>query len=230
MRILGGRASYSLFLSILGVVLGGSVARADDLNLGPNYVSVTVDEAGVGPTNVGGGPITISTLNGNQLAWVYCVGFYIDIPVPADYADTTINYNGVVNGVAVENAGEIAWLLNNYAGAAAGNTTKEQALQAAIWTVEYDGQGTSAGYNTITGDSGQSYYATYLSDLSSLGSQTSALNTIDWFTPSNGSGTTYQGLVGPNNSPVPEPMSILLLGTVLLCTLTLLKRKLATSR
>src|ERR1017187_2586487 len=102
-------------LSILAsaAILGGSTALADDLNLGGNYVPVTVDVAG-SPSNVGGGPITISKLNGTQLAWVYCVGFFTEVYVPADYPNTIVRSDGMVNGAAVNNAGKIAWLLDTY--------------------------------------------------------------------------------------------------------------------
>jgi hypothetical protein len=207
-------------------MLSGSAALADDLDLGPNYVPVTVLEGGVGATNVGGGPITISSLNGTQLAYVYCVGFFTDVYVPDDYPDTAVTNNGVVNGAVVNNDGEIAWLLDNFAVGSLGNTIDEQALQAAIWTVEYDGQGVNSALPVITGDSTQSYYSQYEADLTALGSNTAALNTIDWFSPGNGSGTVYQGLVGPATSGVvPEPTSILLFGTVLLFSARLMKRR-----
>jgi hypothetical protein len=219
-------------LSILAftAVLGGSAALADDLNLGSNYVPVYINEAGVGATNVGGGPITVSYLNGSQLAYVYCVGFFTDVYVPGDYNATTVTNNGTADGVtdnnnsqvvAVNNAGEIAWLLDTFAGAAAvagagGDQTQEQALQAAIWSVEYNGTGTAAGDPVLTGLAGQGYYGQYLADLSALGSNTADVATVDWFSPTiSGSSTVYQALVGPN-AAVPEPASILLLGTLLL--------------
>lgn len=212
-------------LLALAAMLCGSFAFADDLDLGPNYVPVTVLEFGVGVTNVGGGPITISSLNGSQLAYVYCVGFFTDVYVPDDYDDTTVATNGVVNGAAVNNAGEIAWLLDNFALASLGNTIDEQALQAAIWSVEYNNTAVT-GEPVITGDSTQPYYSQYEADLAALGSNTAALNTIDWFSPGNGSGTVYQGLVGPGpGGEVPEPTSILLFGTVVAFSARLIKRK-----
>jgi hypothetical protein len=221
---------FRLAILAFAVMLGGSAALADDLSLGGNYVSVIVDESNVGQTNVGGGPITISYLNSIQLAWVYCVGFFTEVNVPADYPTTVVTNNGVVNGALVNNAGEIAWLLDNLAPGAIGNVTAEQALQAAIWSVEYNGQGINSAVNVLTGDSGQSYYSQYQSDLTALGSNTAALNTIDWFTPANGSGGPYQGLAGPLPGKglvpaIPEPSSILLLGTGLLFSARLMTRK-----
>ncbi len=105
------------------VMLAGSAAHADDLKLGPNYVPVTIDEGGVGATNVGGGPITISFLNGSPLAYVYCVGFFTDVYVPDDYPDTVVTNNGFVNGAFVNHDGEIAWLLNIFAVASLGSVT-----------------------------------------------------------------------------------------------------------
>jgi hypothetical protein len=214
---------FRLSIFAFAVMLCGSAALADDLNLGGNYVTVIVDESTVGPTNVGGGPITISYLNGIQLAWVYCVGFFTEVYVPADYPTTLVTNNGVVNGALVNNAGKVAWLLDNYAAGSVGNVIAEQALQAAIWSVEYNGEGINSALHVITGDKNQTYYSQYLSDLAALGSNTAALNTIDWFTPANGSGGPYQGLVGPG-TPIPEPTSILLLGTALLFSAKLMKR------
>ncbi len=215
-------------------MLGGGAAFADDLNLGGNYVPVSVDETGgstPGLTNVGGGPITISYLDGTQLAYVYCVGFFTDVYVPDDYPDTIVTNNGYVNGAYVNNDGAIAWLLDTYAMDSLGNTIKEQALQAAIWTVEYNGlAGSNFALPMITGDSTQGYYTQYTADLTALGwngttsLKTAAVSTIDWFSPGNSSGTMYQGLVGPDG-PVPEPTSVLLFATVLLSALWLNRKK-----
>ena len=207
----------------LALMLGGSAALADDLNLGGNYVPVSIDENGT-PTTVGGGPITISHLNGTQLTYVYCVGLFTDVYVPDDYPDTLVTRNGVVDGALVNNAGEIAWLLDNFAAAAAASTTDQQALQAAIWSVEYDGKGVNSGLPVVTGDSSQGYYTQYQTDLASLG--TAPVSDINWFTPGDGSGTVYQGLVGPLiPGEVPEPTGILLLGTVLTFAARSMKRK-----
>ncbi|MGA7412663.1 MAG: PEP-CTERM sorting domain-containing protein [Bryobacteraceae bacterium] len=224
-------------LALTLLALGAAAALADDLQLGGNYVSVTVDESGVGATQVGGGPITISYLNGAPLAYVYCVGFFTTINVPGDYTDTGVRNDSDVNGLAVNNAGAIALLLDQFAMSAAGNLDDERALQAAIWSLEYNGSGTdfdgSVGANsyhaTITADIGQNYYNKYLSDMAWLGTETvaeadAAISTIDWFSPSV-HGELNQGLVGPHTAgAVPEPVSILLFATLLVLAGTL-KRK-----
>jgi hypothetical protein len=223
-RYTSERAAFSLLMPALAlaVVLGGSTARADDLDLGGNYNTFNFNENG-SIQSLGAGSITVSSLNSVTLAWVYCVDLLDTIAVPANYDDTTTTNNGVVNGVAVNNDGEVAWLLDAYATSSEGNVTDQEALQASIWTTIY-----GHNYNLNgTGDS-TALVNQYNADLAALGSQTASLSNIDWFTPSDGSSTKYQGLVGPNMSPVPEPMSIFLLGTVLLCVLSLLKRKLAT--
>ena len=225
-RYLSGRVSLSLLLSILALamVVGGRVARADDLNVGGSYPMMYVNEGGSN-TNVysGGGSITVSSLDGVTLQYLYCVAISIDISVPGDYNDTTVYKNGVVNGAAVNNDAEIAWLVDNYGVAAEGNTTLESALQLAIWHEEY-GYGAGSA-NTLAVESA------YATDTTGVG--TAALSSVDWFSPGQSGGNGYyvngtpvQGLVG-NSAPVPEPTSILLLGGVLLMVGRGLRRKLA---
>ncbi len=226
-------------LALTLLMLGAAAALADDLQLGGNYVSVTVDENGT-PTQEGGGPITISYLNGNQLAYVYCVGFFTTINVPGNYTDTAVWNTGEANGSLVNNAGAIALLLDEFGLSSVTSTNSEQALQAAIWSLEYNGNGTdfngSAGTNsslpTITADSTQGYFAQYSADMQwLLGNETvaeaaAAISTIDWFSPSV-NGELNQGLVGPHTAgAVPEPASILLFATLLLLVLAgMMKRK-----
>jgi hypothetical protein len=196
-----------------------SVAFADDLKLGSNYNVLTIDENN-SPVTVGGGAVLPSYLDGYALPYVYCVGLFTDVYVPDDYPDTLLTNNGVVNGAMINNAGEIAWLIDNYGVAAEGNQNDQEALQAAIWTVEYDNTSVT-GEPVVTGDSGQSYYSQEQTDLNALGSKTAALSTITWMSPGNGSGTEYQGLI----TTVPEPMSILLFGTMLVLIVGLMKAK-----
>jgi hypothetical protein len=221
----------------LALTLGAGAAFAADLKLGGNYTpNIYMDGTVVPDGGYGGGPIVISTLDGSQLAWVYCVDMIDVVYVPADYPDTTVTHNGTVtatqpsNVVAtgvVNNAGAIAWLLDTYAGTAA-TTVQQAALQAAIWHEIYG----SAEYLDPTNNS-VAVVNQYNADLAALGSNTAPTSDVDWFTPGNSSGTTYQALVGQGigvstNIPgVPEPSSILLLGTVLLGVARLLKQKLA---
>ncbi len=58
---------------------------------------------------------------------------YTDIYVPGDYNNTIVTNNGAVNGNNVNNAGAVAWLLDEFAHSDIGNTNGQVALQAAIW-------------------------------------------------------------------------------------------------
>lgn len=206
----------------LAAVMFTGAAFADDLNLGGNYNSVNILENGV-VTNEGGGPIAPSTLDGTPLPYVYCVGLFTTVNVPADYPDSQVTYNGVVNGTPINNAGEIAWLLDTF-GASATTADEQDALQVAIWTVEYNGTG---GSQPVTGDPGQGYMPQYEADLTALGwngtsGNTADLSSIAWLNPGAASGGPFQALV----TAVPEPASIVLLGTVTLFALGAIRSKL----
>jgi hypothetical protein len=197
-----------LFLTILAI-FATSVAYADDLYVGTSYnsgFSITETTAGVTSTvETSGGPEMTSILDGQSLAWMYCIGLFTDIPVGTNYNDTTVTTNGIVGGTTINNAGQIAWLLDTYAVAAEGSTTLQDALQVAIWSVEYngDGIGTAAGEPIVKGLSGQTYYTAEQSDLTALGSNTAPVSSVLWINPKDGSSNVYQAQVAPLVS-VPE--------------------------
>jgi hypothetical protein len=92
-------------------------------------------------------------------------------------------------------------------------------LQAAIWHVIY---GSNYNLDTAVGSNPAGAITDYNNDLNALSLAkdpgATSLTNFDWFSPAvTGSKTIYQGLIGGNNGSVPEPMSIRLLGTVLLC-------------
>ncbi|MGO9270525.1 MAG: Cys-Gln thioester bond-forming surface protein [Terriglobia bacterium] len=195
-----------LWILALAVMLGGGAARADTGNLSIggtfNYVPTSVGDEG-------GGSVTVSTLNGVTLNWLYCVDLNDVVYVPGTYNNTTITSNGMANEngafQTVNNAGEVAWLLDHYANSANGDTNAEVALQAAIWNVIY-GVGlnpSSVYYNSTIGTD-------YNNDLNGLGS--APLSTVLWISPGDGSGTIYQGLAGS----VPDGgLTLMLLGGAL---------------
>jgi hypothetical protein len=201
-----------LWILALAVMLAGGAARADNLNIGGNFNQIPLT---IG--NEGGGSITVSYLNGVKLPWVYCVDLYDTIYVPGDYNNTTVTSNGMVTesnsplgttGGVVNNAGEVAWLLDHYATSAIGDTNAQVALQAAIWHEIYGvGLNTGSGYYNIT------VGADYSNDLAALGLNTDPLSNVSWFSPGiSGNGTVYQALVGP----VPDGgMTLMLLGGAL---------------
>jgi hypothetical protein len=205
----------------LAVTLSVSAAHADDLSLGGPYNSFDFYINNV-ITSVGGGSIQNASLNGKALAFVYCVDLFDDINVSGDYNLTTFDTSGVVSGSQVNNAGKISWLLDHGAVAAETSTDAQVALQAAIWHVIY---GPNYYLDPLSTASGM-----YNSDLSALGTNTDPISNYDWFTPaSSAGGGQLQGQVGAL-SPVPEPISVFLLGTVLLCLVSLAKRRFATAR
>jgi hypothetical protein len=222
-------------------------ATCGSLALGGTYNTFTIDENGSPAGSFGGGSILPSSLNGVSLAWVYCVGLFTDVGVPATYDDTPVSSTAMVYGMLpssnavtqVNNAKAIAFLLGNFATAAIGNATAQEALQAAIWTEEYNGAAPVSSEPVVTGDSGAAYYSQYQTDLAVLNANPTAvantsLSTIEWFSPSTNMGSNInQPLVGASGTfttttfeaPTPEPTSILFFGTVMLIAGSLAKRK-----
>lgn len=194
------------------------VAKADSLYLTDQFNNIYLTGiTGSGLTNpVGGGSVSGSKLNGTSLPYDFCIGLYTEVYVPQTYyAFVTNNGTVKVNGgadVKINNAGEIAWLLTNYAGASM-TTDRQIALQAAIWHIEYSTTSNDVGLdpshykNTTT----MTYYNTYISDISNgvYNHNSYSLTGFDWITPyscSNGTYTYYQ----PQITAAPEPSTLLL--------------------
>ncbi len=189
-------------LSLLAVLSSGNFARADDLNLGGSY-TYPITYTGDGGGTVGGGSIVQSYLNGNVLPWVYCVGLFTNVGVPADYANTIVTTNGNVNGATVHDAANIAYLLVNYANAYIGNTGEQAALQGAIWTLEYG--------IVVTGLPDNTYLSLYNTLVTAGTNHTAPVSDILWLSPHQTPGDgPYQGLV--TAVAVPEPSSLAIAG------------------
>lgn len=217
-------------LGLLASVACGTRARADnDLNLGGNFNSGGFYTFN-GNSPGGGGPISPSTLNGVALPYVYCIDIPDNVYVPVDYKHSTVTNNGYAivgpgnpqsnGGLALTpNAGTIAWLLTQYA-LTATTTTKQDALQAAIWTAIY-GYNTP-GYRLVVTNS--AVFQQMQTDLNNTGSSTVTLayagtapvSNFYWLSPGDGSSTIYQALVTANvggaTLTAPEPSTFAIAG------------------
>jgi len=148
----------------------------------------------------GGGSIDQSYLNGNPLAWDYCMDYPRHINAGWTYL-ADVNTDGILYGASTQNVRQIAYLLHNYAQNGRGGA--QDNLQTAIW--EELGYWTfgqlSAAAQALVTEADQST-ADYVSD-------------FYWISPyslnSNGGKEYVQAQVGP--APVPEPSTMLLLGT-----------------
>jgi len=215
------------------------VSTGNDLYVGGNYNTFDWTLKGIA-ANEGGGAITPSTLNGASLPWVYCVDIPDNVYVPANYNNTSVTTNGTVTvssadpggggtagtyyvGNSATIAGQVAWILDNYANAAIGNTSAEEAVQAAIWKVIY-------GAAFTVQDFGVNFAMNSI--LKALGSNTAAVNSVYWMSPGDaGSSTIYQALVTANvdsatlTAPEPSTFAIAGLGAMAFVAYGLRRRK-----
>jgi hypothetical protein len=173
-----------------------------------------------------------SFLNGVALPWVYCVDYWDDVAVPGTYFSATVTHDGTVTastagftgaGVKtdssthqINNVGQVAWLLSQYASTA---TVDQIALQAAIWHVIY-GDKISLDVSHYAGSQVLTDYNTYLTGLG-----TGNISEFDWITP----GPPFYGVQGANQAVVtphvPDGgMTLMLLGGALV-GLETLRRK-----
>jgi len=159
------------------------------------------------------GSIVPSSLDGTPLPFLYCVDVLHDIFIPQAGYSTDVNNLGKVHGTNVVNAGQVVWLLDQYADSAKGDSNKTAALQAAIWEVMYGNQFTlnyTAATKTI-----YDYYTAYING-GSVGSSPTSIGNYTWLSPTGidpytHTNTLMQGLV----TRVPEPGSTLLLAFAL---------------
>jgi hypothetical protein len=234
--------------AVLGVIASGlaAPARADLLSLGGNYVTIygtlTQGSNTYGPA-LGAGNVSPSTIQIGgppaYFSWIYCVDIIQDIGVPATYTLNS-NFSANIHGNIVNNAGQVAWLLDHYAGSAT-TPDLQGGLQASIWSTIYNGTGTgmySGNYvfdTSLTGPNTPGTIAAYNTDLSALGTNTGNIGEFLWLNPG-GNDSGLQGLVGeyqggghPDTglSSAPEPSSLVLglSGAVLGCLGWLRRRR-----
>jgi hypothetical protein len=189
------------------VLLTGAVSDASSLYVGGTY-SYIYSIINGSPVTEGGGSIETSSLDGRSLDYLYCVDLFTNVNVTTTYNDTTVTSTGVIDEKPVNNVGRVAWLLDNYATGGQGDNAK--ALQAAIWTV-------IEGYSVYHLDvarygSNSNIVSLYNGMLSASNGQSGNVSDFLWIDPGkSGSTQDYQGLV--TSAPVPEPATMLLMGT-----------------
>lgn len=204
-----------LILATCFVILIAGAALADTLTLGNHYTNIAFVENGV-PTALGGGSFDPAKWNGTNLNFSYCVDLGHYISLNGTYRNASVTSTGVINGMSnpINNAGQVAWLLDHYG--TGGNGFQAYALQAAIWHVIYDTNtsGHEYGIRDTPGTSDDAAVALYNNMLLALGSNTSDLSRYLWITPDR-INKNVQGQVASVN-PVPEPGTMMLLGSGLI--------------
>ncbi len=123
----------------------------------------------------------LGTLNGTALKNSYCVNIDDTIFPGSTYADASVTTNGTTYGVAVPHAGAIAWLLTHF-GPTATTPIKQDALQAAIWQVEY---GNTFQLDPASGppSTNSEMAPIFQADLAALGNSTAPVGNVLWISP-----------------------------------------------
>ncbi len=202
------------------LVFAATAAKADSLTTGNFYSGdqnngsdgfITYDLNGT--TTVGGGgnfTDTTGVVNGNTVNFieVYCIDLNDTIGLNSTYTAAYTN-DGTVNGSSITGAGQITWLLLNE-GSSATTTAESEGLQAAIWSVEYPGS-----FTYLPASNDADVTVAFDADIAALGNNTASVSSVDWIGIQNPDGSSAQSLVGLE-SPVPEPSSIVFLGTGIL--------------
>lgn len=203
-------------MGLLAALTLGGRARADSASLyvgttyltGINATIGSTDYLDLGSGNIQGSSLTVGGTT-TDLATVYCIAATVDINVGQSYT-VSLSTSGVYNGSVVNNAGQIAWLMDNIAPTVT-TQAEELALQAAIWKQVY---GSSF---TLDSNNAPDVISAYNADLAALGNNTAPVSDILWITPFNSDGSVAQGLITFAGGVVPEPSTFVLSGVGILC-------------
>ncbi len=199
-----------LLATCLLFLLAAAGQAANTLTVGGNFsypIYMDLNGAPYSGNDLGGGSIDTSYLNGWELPYLYCVDIDTTIYVPGSYAATDVNVTGDIYGAPLNNAKQVAWLLNQYGTGGQGDAAK--ALQAAIWHV-VDNR-----YTLDPTQNSSSVVALYDDYLGHLPADPGDLvDHFFWITPgtldSNGDVIAYQGVVAP--TPIPSAMLLMASG------------------
>jgi hypothetical protein len=160
------------------------------------FSATYVRDGEITPSDLSGGNF-LGTLNTTPLSATYCLDTDLGLGVPATFNSATVTHDATVWGQTVPNAGKISWLVSNL-GPTAKTPEQQDALQAAIWNVEYgttlsqftgssgfqlDGADNSKGAFIEGGYSAAKLVADYKADLAALGTKTAPISDLLWITP-----------------------------------------------
>ena len=183
-------------------------AMADVLYLSGSYTDIYSVVLG-SKTVENGGSLDPATLNAKPLNYLYCVDLFNNIYIPGQYVNTSTNNSGKIYGSPVNNSDKVAYLLQKYG--VSGQGDQAIALQAAIWKE----------INPTSYDLDTAYYSTHNTNIlnkynqyiTEAGTNSGNIANFIWITPGDDQRYQYQGLI---SGPVPEPSTIVLLGTGML--------------